>query len=441
MFQIHFSKEGLANYMVVDCKEPWDTGYQSNLFQYHRVPYFLPFEIREVDGLFSVYYRLHYRTTVRSVEGHLPFTLNRLKNMVKSIIGVLETAEEYLLEPEGILWRTDSIFLEADTGNLQFCYCLADEENKGSMKEFLTEIIQMVNKAEEAAVLFILQFYDLVTEPSCTLETLQEFQKKWLEENKNRKEEVEEGEKEADETRNEKHSGKDGFLFHSVSDDTKERKTGEQIVKGMLVLTAGSNIVLIMGLLLNLLTYDYMRFLFFTMGALILLTVIYMQITKEESADEIMKEYFENQELKEEPKLQETAGREQPPVWGETGILIDSLPDREKIIKEEKKGCLYLEPMEKERYQPIHIKEKSIVLGSMAEGCDYRLQENGVSRLHAKIMDKGDGIYLLDLNSTNGTYLNGEMIKCGQDYKLEEGDMVVFAKSEFYVAMEASGYS
>ena len=78
----------------------------------------------------------------------------------------------------------------------------------------------------------------------------------------------------------------------------------------MLVLTAGSNIVLIMGLLLNLLTYDYMRFLFFTMGALILLTVIYMQITKEESADEIMKEYFENQELKEEPKVQETAGRE-----------------------------------------------------------------------------------------------------------------------------------
>ena len=80
------------------------------------------------------------------------------------------------------------------------------------MKEFLTEIIQMVNKAEEAAVLFILQFYDLVTEPDCTMEALQGFRKKWLEENKNRKEEVEEGEKEADETRNEKHSGKDGFL-------------------------------------------------------------------------------------------------------------------------------------------------------------------------------------------------------------------------------------
>ncbi len=438
MFQIHFSKEGLANYMVVDCKEPWDTGYQSNLFQYHRVPYFLPFEMREVDSFFSVYYRLHYRTTVRSVEGHLPFTLNRLKNMVKSVIGVLETAEEYLLEPEGILWRTDSVFLEADTGKLQFCYCLADEGNMGNMKEFLTEIVQMVNKAEEAAVLLILQFYDLVTEPDCTMEALQGFRKKWLQEDG--REELEEGGKEADETQSEKSYGKDRFLFPSVSDDSKKRKIGEQIVKGMLVLTAGSNIILIMGLLLNLLTYDYMRFLFFTLGALILVTVIYMQMSKEESADEIMKEYFENQELKEESEMQETVGGEQSPAWGETGILMDSLPDREKIVKE-KKGRLYLEPMEQERYQPIHIKEKSIVLGSMAEGCDYRLQEKGVSRIHAKIMDKGDGIYLLDLNSTNGTYLNGEMIKCGQDYKLEEGDMVAFAKSEFYVAREASGHS
>ena len=437
MFQIHFSKEGLTNYMVVDCKEPWDNGYQSNLFQYHRVPYFLPFEMREVDGCFSVYYRLHYRTTVRSVEGHLPFTRDRLQNMVKSIIGVLETAEEYLLEPEGILWRSDSVFLEADTGNLQFCYCLADEGNKGSMKEFLTEIIQMVDKAEEAAVLFILQFYDLITEPGCTLEILQEFQKKQQEENW--KDETE-GRKEAAEIQNEIFFGKERVFVPSKSDDTKERKMGERIIKGMLILTAGSNIVLIMGLLLNQLTYDYMRFLFFTMGALILFTIIYMQMTKEESADEIMKEYFESQELKQEPEERETAGRKETSGWGETGILIDSLPDREKIIKEEK-GCLYLEPMEKEKYQPIHIKEKSIVLGSMAEGCDYRLQEKGVSRLHAKIMDKGDGIYLLDLNSTNGTYLNGEMIKCGQDYKLEEGDMVAFAKSEFYVAMEASGYS
>lgn len=54
--------------------------------------------------------------------------------------------------------------------------------------------------------------------------------------------------------------------------------------------------------------------------------------------------------------------------------------------------------------------------------------------MHAKLMHKEDGIYLLDLNSTNGTYINGELVDGGQDYKLEEGDLIAFAQSQFYVA-------
>ena len=50
-------------------------------------------------------------------------------------------------------------------------------------------------------------------------------------------------------------------------------------------------------------------------------------------------------------------------------------------------------------------------------------------------MEKADGIYLLDLNSTNGTCLNGEPIEAGKDYKIEEGDLVAFAKCEYYVVL------
>lgn len=432
MLQTHFSKEGMAYYMVMDCEESWETGYQSNLFQYHAVPYFLPFEIREVNGLPSVYYRLTYRTTVQSVEGHLPFTLDRLRNMVESIIGVIETTEEYLLEPDRILWRTDCVFLEADTGKLQFSYCPAGMDCKGGIKEFLTELVQMVDKKEETAVLFILQFYNLVTEPGFNIEALQEFRKKWIGEDKGVVR-TECQEEEAVEELGDKQDKKDRSPHMMQLQDLREKKAGEQIVKGILILTAGGNLVLIAGLLMNLLTYDYMRFLFFTMGILIFFTILYMQMTKEETADEIMKEYFENQKAKEisENEGQESAG-------SETSILIDPPWEAKEVVREERGGHLYLEPLERERYQPVYIKEKSIVLGSMAEGCNYRLQERGVSRLHAKIMDKGDGIYLLDLNSTNGTYLNGEMIESGQDYKLEEGDMVAFAKSEFYVAVEGA---
>jgi DNA-binding CsgD family transcriptional regulator len=53
---------------------------------------------------------------------------------------------------------------------------------------------------------------------------------------------------------------------------------------------------------------------------------------------------------------------------------------------------------------------------------DGRLQADGVSRRHAKVLDHGDGLVnLLDLGSTNGTFLNGRRVDAAV---LREGDEV-----------------
>ena len=76
------------------------------------------------------------------------------------------------------------------------------------------------------------------------------------------------------------------------------------------------------------------------------------------------------------------------------------------------------------------------MLGCMEENCDYVLKVDGVSRMHARLVRKEDGLYMSDLNSTNGTYLNGKLIESGRDYKLKEGDVVSIARNEFFVVPE-----
>ena len=124
---------------------------------------------------------------------------------------------------------------------------------------------------------------------------------------------------------------------------------------------------------------------------------------------------------------------------GETTLLsqVDEMADTDNhLVAEHTNKILHLESLEKDRYPAITLQNGTVVIGSMAEGCTYVLKERGISRLHAKIMEKADGIYLLDLNSTNGTYLNGEEVEAGKDYKIEEGDLVAFAKCEYYVVLE-----
>ncbi len=52
--------------------------------------------------------------------------------------------------------------------------------------------------------------------------------------------------------------------------------------------------------------------------------------------------------------------------------------------------------------------------------------ELGVSRLHAVIKPSNNGLALLDLDSTNGTYLNTYRIPPHQPYPLHSGDEIRF---------------
>jgi pSer/pThr/pTyr-binding forkhead associated (FHA) protein len=51
-------------------------------------------------------------------------------------------------------------------------------------------------------------------------------------------------------------------------------------------------------------------------------------------------------------------------------------------------------------------------------------EKNGVSRRHARILQRPDGVYIEDLNSTNYTILNRIRLQPGQTYPLKDGDEI-----------------
>ncbi len=53
---------------------------------------------------------------------------------------------------------------------------------------------------------------------------------------------------------------------------------------------------------------------------------------------------------------------------------------------------------------------------------------NGVSRTHALITYEDGALYLEDLDSTNGTRINGFQLTSGQAYRLRDGDELEFGR-------------
>ncbi len=85
--------------------------------------------------------------------------------------------------------------------------------------------------------------------------------------------------------------------------------------------------------------------------------------------------------------------------------------------------------------------DQPLILGRSADGSDqllfdltdYRGQEHGVSRQHCELVRRGTKLYVSDLRSTNGTFLNGKQLPPHQEHKLSHGDRLVLGTLQMLV--------
>lgn len=85
--------------------------------------------------------------------------------------------------------------------------------------------------------------------------------------------------------------------------------------------------------------------------------------------------------------------------------------------------------------QKIIIQKSIVRIGKLSEQVDFVIQNPRVSRVHADIIYNEGKLYVMDLGSANGTYINGssERITANMEYELHNNDRVVFANEEFTV--------
>lgn len=77
------------------------------------------------------------------------------------------------------------------------------------------------------------------------------------------------------------------------------------------------------------------------------------------------------------------------------------------------------------------IEGDCFLLGGRNDQADGCMQSSGVSRNHARITREDGQYYIEDLNSRNGTYLNGELLAYKQKCPVKPGDHLRFAREEY----------
>lgn len=79
----------------------------------------------------------------------------------------------------------------------------------------------------------------------------------------------------------------------------------------------------------------------------------------------------------------------------------------------------------------VPISKPSFIIGRMREQVDYAVDNNTVGKVHAEIVSKNGLYFIKDLNSRNGTYINGERIESNRECQLRNNDRIAFSNTEF----------
>jgi two-component system, cell cycle response regulator len=110
-------------------------------------------------------------------------------------------------------------------------------------------------------------------------------------------------------------------------------------------------------------------------------------------------------------------------VRNETVVTVISTVGQSTAAKEACLVVLYGDDLGKK----FNLEAPSVLIGRSNKS-DIQIDQESVSRNHAKIMNTGKSVILRDLGSTNGTYVNDELI---DEYVLRDGDLIKIGRTIF----------
>lgn len=112
--------------------------------------------------------------------------------------------------------------------------------------------------------------------------------------------------------------------------------------------------------------------------------------------------------------------REKEPEYHPTVCLSDYI--------DKPQGILLYEGTES--MENIELKQLVMEIGQ-SKKADAKICKETVSHLHARIEQNGSEYYIEDLNSTNGTFINGEILSYKDKKKLKRNDIIKFADVKY----------
>lgn len=122
-------------------------------------------------------------------------------------------------------------------------------------------------------------------------------------------------------------------------------------------------------------------------------------------------------------------------IWNDqTERLVGYDEDQTVVLDQHHSKTVYLNLIPEDwQREEIKIRKSPFFIGKNGEKADAVICEGDISRLHAKIVVEDEGVFVIDQESTNGTYVNGKRLVPWERRKVLADDRIAFSSVYYRV--------
>ncbi len=443
------------NYLILYGEDEINTdSYQVRMLVGNVIPSLLKCRIQGMDGRFLVYFDITSKQALSVLYEEKKMGVEDLRLIFGGFVKAMEDAAEYLMNPGQFIISPEYIYTDIEKQEIYFCMMPGYEKDIKEQFQFLTEyILPKIDHQDQDAVILGYGVYKRAMEDSFHLEHIKEelYKTQGQQGTTTTKAEQMKTESEQRQESEDFNPEEEGFWENEeinqefVRDGEKSKRLSLPQKTGVIVLAAillcGIAAITLMGYLPYLETGTILGIII-VLVACVMLFVYVSKIKKkpgalrqgrEEERDKpkgITGKVPTDQTDQSQNTIKSVVKSTNKPVakssqlhadYGETVVLSAGAVSGPASLVSKEPGEL----------ATIYINEDLTVIGKLETACDAVISLPTVSRIHAKIRKKEDAYYLTDMNSRNGTAVNGRLLLPDEEYRLEPEDEVDFAQARY----------
>lgn len=408
------------NYLVIKNDE-YVEGYELQMLIHNRINNILGLQVKNNNGVYEYCYEISSMQPLGRMYEHRQMSHENIAKIIRGVMDAVRSTKEYMLDNDGLVIAPDYIYVDVESLAVSLIhYPLYECDVKQSFKSMAEFILDKVDHQDNRAVMLAYDFFKIIKTDSFVLSEIELLLERYQNDNTFNANSTP---SKSDEYPSENQSyGGGNYYPDSASNDfnrngykkneyKNENQKNDWHQNNYQLNNSNQN-----------------------------------DLNYKASKESLLSKLLRNK--KDKDVIKDVTKDVVPVVTKETVIQKEAVMQKETFIPKEPEESSYGKTVVLSREnQPVQSKRRRLVtedgkkeypldnlpitIGKAKDIVDIVVKDGTVSRMHATLYEENGRIYLSDLSSSNGSYVNSVLIDPNLPMLLESEDIIMLGRAKF----------